>query len=57
LAEEPRFPDANRLFQEHLRQQGQALGQQALERAMERSISGSGPAGAATASGGADSPA
>ncbi|MEB3168249.1 MAG: SWIM zinc finger family protein [Synechococcaceae cyanobacterium] len=35
LAEEPRFPDANRLFQEHLHQQGQALGRQALQRAME----------------------
>ena len=40
LAEEPRFPDANRLFQLHLRQQGQALGLQALERAMERTTTG-----------------
>ncbi|MEB3199192.1 MAG: SWIM zinc finger family protein [Synechococcaceae cyanobacterium] len=34
LAEEPRFPDANQRFLEHLRQQGQRLGQQAMERAM-----------------------
>jgi uncharacterized Zn finger protein len=52
LAEEPRFPDANRLFQEHLRQQGQALGRQALERAMERAAvaaeAAAAPAGAAS---------
>ena len=34
LAEDPRFPQANRLFLEHLRDHGQHLAQQALERAM-----------------------
>jgi uncharacterized Zn finger protein len=34
LAVEPRFPDANRLFLERLRQEGQRLGQLAMARAM-----------------------
>ena len=34
LAEEPRFPEANHLFLERLRQQGQTLGQLAMARAM-----------------------
>jgi uncharacterized Zn finger protein len=34
LAEEPRFPEANRLFLERLREHGQRLAQQAMERAM-----------------------
>ncbi|MEB3166685.1 MAG: SWIM zinc finger family protein, partial [Cyanobacteriota bacterium] len=34
LAEEPRFPDANRLFLEHLREQGSRMAQQAMARAM-----------------------
>jgi len=35
LAEEPRFPEANRLFLERLREQGVATGQLAMVRAME----------------------
>jgi hypothetical protein len=31
---EPRFPDANRLFLERLREEGQRLGQLAMARAM-----------------------
>ena len=34
LAEEPRFPEANHLFLERLRRQGQTLGQLAMARAM-----------------------
>ena len=34
LAEEPRFPEANRLFLERLREQGMAMGQLAMVRAM-----------------------
>jgi uncharacterized Zn finger protein len=34
LAEEPRFPEANRLFLERLRQHGQRMAQQAMEQAM-----------------------
>jgi uncharacterized Zn finger protein len=34
LAVEPRFPEANRLFLEHLRDQGTSLGQLAMARAM-----------------------
>ncbi|MFN5195181.1 MAG: SWIM zinc finger family protein [Cyanobacteriota bacterium] len=34
LAEEPRFPEANRLFLERVRSQGEAMGQLALARAM-----------------------
>jgi hypothetical protein len=34
LAEEPRFPEANRLFLERLREQGGAMGQLAMVRAM-----------------------
>ncbi|MEB3350830.1 MAG: SWIM zinc finger family protein [Cyanobacteriota bacterium] len=34
LAEEPRFPEANQLFLERLRSQGEAMGQLALARAM-----------------------
>lgn len=34
LAEEPRFPEARPRFLQHLRQQGQALAQQAMLEAM-----------------------
>jgi uncharacterized Zn finger protein len=34
LAEEPRFPEANRLFLEHLHEQGTRMGQLAMTRAM-----------------------
>ena len=46
LAEEPRFPEANRLFLERLREHGQRLAQQAMERAM---AAGADPAEAAEA--------
>ena len=42
LAEEPRFPEAGRLFVERLKQQGAALGQAAMARAMATGANGEG---------------
>ena len=51
LAEDPRFPQANRLFLERLREHGQRMAQQALERAM---AAGAEPADQAAGDGGED---
>ena len=44
LAEEPRFPEANRLFLEHLQAHGTGLGQVAMDRAMAIGSGQEGPA-------------
>jgi uncharacterized Zn finger protein len=50
LAEDPRHPEANRLFLEHLRAQGQAMGQRAMATAMATGSTAEAGAGAAGAS-------
>jgi uncharacterized Zn finger protein len=45
LAEEPRFPDANRRFLEHIRAHGERMGSLALTRAMGNGLDGDAGAG------------